>query len=545
MTSSGKLRVLLTSFFALGLGFWWLYSQVLNPLPIHVGADPQMPYMMSSLSPFKGEPYTFIDHPGTPVEMAGTVILAGTYPFIQDSQTSFISAQIGDPSLFLLLTRTFILTLSLVTLGLLARHVVHVEHWTDELAAVSVPVLFFAIYPAAFDAVVTWSHNSFNYPLGALLGLGVILLFRDRAGGTRRQRALLGLLLGVFVAVQVYYVTWLFGALVAAGVYALLEQRNWRRSIVSGLQLGLAALSGFVLSTLPIASSYGEFVRWILAVSTHQGRHGSGPPGFISLETAADNFGSLVNQAPLIFAATVFTFILLGLAARGGAASWRLKPGLWACAAGFSAQLLIMLALIIKHPDILYLQAVAVDLLLLAGVVIALMRFKDPERQKLLRLGTFGLSLAICAIYGLGLTRALLLHRAVGKHVSAAEEAIAQYIQSYERSGETDGEPVIKLWVYGMPSDCNARWYGNRYAHYSFSKEIGSICPHDLNYDMWEGLVTLPDGSRVGLEDAEWDVLIANEAALLDFPQLERAGTLIYSEASLGTFGRIVYILNL
>jgi hypothetical protein len=95
-----------------------------------------------------------------------------------------------------------------------------------------------------------------------------------------------------------------------------------------------------------------------------------------------------------------------------------------------------------------------------------------------------------------------------------------------------------------MPSDCQVLWYGNRYAHYAFTPEIGTLCGRDLNYDLWEGAVTLPDGSLVPLEDASWDVLIVNEAALLDFPDLHEAGKVIRSGVRLGTFGRIVYILH-
>lgn len=543
MTRIRKLRFLLISVLAIGIGVWWLFSQVLLPLPLHVGADPQIAYMMSSLSPFKGEAYTFIDHPGTPVEIVGTLIIAMTYPFMRSGNTSFVMAHIQNPMLFLTIVRALLVLMSVITMGTLAKRVLHKGHWTDELAASALAVLFFSIYPRAFDQIVAWSHNSFAYPLGALLGLGVMLIFRDQGGGTRAGRLQLGAMLGVFAAIQLYFITWAFGAVVAAVTYFLLK-RNGRRAIEFSVQLGIAAAAGFILVTLPIASKYAEFIHWIIRVGSHQGRHGSGPPGFISLGSAVSNLLTLVGQAPLLFITMGVTLLLLIVALSRGSISRRSKPGLWACAAGFAAQVLAMLFLILKHPGVLYLQAVAVSLVLLLAVTLELLRPVGASAPGGYRLGVFGLSLAVFALFAFGEMRAFLVHRVEVEHVNKAEAEISRFIEVSTSEQGVDDSAITKLWVYGMPSDCQVLWYGNRYAHYAFTPEIGALCPHDLNYDLWEGVVTLPDGSLVPLEDAAWDVLIMNEAALLDFPDLYEVGEVIRSGVSLGTFGRIVYILN-
>lgn len=529
---------------ALTIVGWWLYSQVLLPDPVHLGADPQIPYMLSSLSPFKGEAYTFIDHPGTPVELAGTFLLALTYPFMRQTGTSFVMTHISDPGMFLGMARTLLVGMSLLTLVSLATRVLRREHWTDDLAALSLAVLFFAIYPLAFDQIVSWSHNSFAYPLGALLGLGVIMLFRDHAGGTWRRRVLLGAVLGMFTAIQIYFVTWLLGAILAAFLFVLLNGEGMRKAFVVGSQIGLAAIGGFVLSTLPIVEQYGDFARWILAVSSHQGRHGSGAPGFLSIDTAANNLLVLVNQAKVLFIGLAFTLASLAAAFFRRSSAGRSQPALWACALGFLAQLIVMLALVVKHPGILYLQAVAVSIALLLSVTLALLREEIREGSKFWRMGMFGMSLVVFVLFAFNVVRAVRFHHLEREHVRVAEREIAGFIQTERVQRAGAGGELVRLWVYGTPSDCHALWYGNRYADRIFSAEIGTVCPKDLTYDLWERQITLPDSSMVPLSAVSWDALIAYEAALLEFPHLNELGQVIYSEFKLGPFGRIVYILN-
>jgi len=250
--------------FLIAIAAWWLYTQAIVPQPYYVNADPEIPYLMSSLSVFKGEPYTFIDHPGTPIEIIGSAILGATYPFVGNIADSFTSAHILHPEIFLFIARTTLVLMSMGTMVLLVRYTVPGDHWTDGLAAVAVAVLFFAIHPRGFESIVHWSHNSFSFPLGTLLGLGIYYLVVYKKGGTTAQIVLLGVSLGVLTAVQLYFLTWVVAAIVSMGVYNLLSDRGWKRALVSGVQIGVSALGGFVVATLPIINRYPEFLSWIV-----------------------------------------------------------------------------------------------------------------------------------------------------------------------------------------------------------------------------------------------------------------------------------------
>jgi len=536
-------RLVILAPFLVGVIAWWLYSQVIQPQPIYITADPEVAYFLSSLSVFKGKPYTFIDHPGTPVEIIGTVILSITYPFVGNLGNSFTFYHIAHPDTFLVIVRTLLTLASMGTMILLALYFVPGNHWTDHLAAVAVAILFFGVHPRAFDSIVNWSHNSFSFPFGALLGLGMVLVVVEKKGGSRRQIAVLGFCLGILAAIQLYFVTWILAAIVTLIVYFALSGQGWKKGLVSCLGIILAAITGFFCSTLPIVARYREFVSWIVRVASHQGRHGSGPPGFISLQSAVNNFFTLWRDLRLLFLSVGVALLLTAVMALYQRRSLKSNPGLWAVALGLTVQIGAMSALVIKHPGIIYMQAVASIFPLLLACTISLMRISLPKMIIAQRLIKFGLSIGIYILFVLALAKTIIIHNIETQQVEYAVEDINMFIDEVALDLGRDRKSLNTLWVYGMPSDCLALWYGNQYAGNVFAEEISSICPRDLFFDLWENRVSVVDGTSVPVDQSNWDIIVLNEAALIDFPDLTTLGRVVESEARLGTFGKVVYLL--
>ncbi len=540
--TSKKLRLIILSPFLLSIIAWWLYTQVIDPQPFYVNADPEIPYLLSSLSVFKGASYSFIDHPGTPVEIIGSIILGMTYPFSGSAGNSFALSHIAQPSTFLITARALLTLSSLGTMILLALYAVPGEHWTDGFASVAVAVLFFGIHPRAFNSIVHWSHNSFGFPMGTLLILTLVLVVVGKRGGSWRQVAALGFALGVLAAIQLYFVTWIVGAVVALVTYHVLSSGGWKTGLATSLGITLASFVGFICSTLPIASKYGEFVSWIMRVASSQGRHGTGLPGFISLASARANIISLWEDLRFLFISVGFVLLLLAAMAFSQRKSFRSHPGLWALTLGLSIQMMLMGALVIKHPGIIYMQAVAAILPILLTVGFSLMRVSMPTMatQRLIK---FGLGIGIMVLFSMTLFRSIMIHDRVTRQVETAVDEIDHFINEIALDQGRERQSLATLWIYGMPSECLALWYGNQYADYVFAEEISSICPGDYVYNLWEDRVVLSNGSSVTLEQSGWDIIVANEAALVDFPDLSTVGRIVYSDAQLGTFGKVVYLL--
>jgi hypothetical protein len=539
-----KLRLIILAPFLMAIMAWWFYSQAIQPQPAYVTADPEIAYLLSSLSTFTGNPYTFIDHPGTPVEILGTLVLGITYPLMGNAGDSFIISHITQPETFMIIVRSLLTVASIGTMIALTVRSLRGEHWTDAVAAVAIAVLFFGIHPRAFNSIVHWSHNSFSFPLGTLLGLSALLLVVERGGRSKRQIAILGFSLGILAAIQLFFFTWILGAAAALFAYFALCFNKWKRGLTSVLILSIAAVTGFILSTLPIINRYQEFFSWVCQIASHQGRHGSGPTGFISLQGALANFIGLWHELPLLFISLWILILGVVFLAISQRRYLRSNAGLWATALGLIFQTSIMCALVLKHPGVIYMQAVAATLPLLLGVAIPLMELSIPKRISTQRLIKFGLSLGIFILFLLGFIRALIAHSFVTQQVQSAVEEINTYLDEYSIDQGDDGQALTILWIYGMPSECAALWYGSQYSDYALAEEIATVCPNDLIFNLWENRVVLADGASVRLENSNWDVILAHEAALIDFPNLRDLGEIVYADSRLGTFGRVVYVLH-
>src|SRR5688572_12305316 len=91
------------------------YQHIIAPAPFFMRFDPEISYMESSLAIFKGQPYVYNDHPGTPVQLIGSTFLALTYPFIVLGHEPFIQFHLNHPEVFFILTRGFLTVTSIFT----------------------------------------------------------------------------------------------------------------------------------------------------------------------------------------------------------------------------------------------------------------------------------------------------------------------------------------------------------------------------------------------------------------------------------------------
>lgn len=520
---------------------WFVYTHWVNPYPIHGRADPELPYFMSSLSKFQGAPYTFVDHPGTPVEMIGTGLFALTYPLIgSTSSFSFIEYHIHHPKLFLTLARGLLTLGSIATVILMARCAKVGQHWTDDLIAVSAAALFFAIHPLAFTAVTTWSHNSFNFPAGTLLLLGLLLILQSEQPLQRRNLLLLGICAGILSAVQLTFVTWIFGIGSSIGVYLYIKKYPWQKAMSAFLFGGLATVTGFVISTLPIIPYYPKFGSIIVHFLIHQGPLGTGPAGIISQQSALSNLVSLWKQMQGLFVAMIVVELLVLVTFILHRRKLKANASLWSIVIGLTGHMILMLALIIKHPGITYAQSLGSIIPVLLIAILTLLSKIYGQANKPLRLLKFGIGLMVFAGLFINLYRTVIITRVSTAQIEKASAGIDSFIEDYK--GLNDHQ-LIKLWTYGMPSNCYALWYGNRYANQIFAEEIADICAQDLELDIWLNQVQLPNGTKVPLEGINWDIIMATETTLLDNPNLAEYGRVVTSDQRLGSFGRVIYII--
>ncbi len=261
----------------------WLCASILLKAhgPAYRDYDPEMAYFLNSLAPFKGAGYFYTDHPGTPVEMIGTVLL-GLSSMVFTDRASFINAYLDNPALFLNVAHGLITLLSLLCAIYFFLTVLGTLQRPNVYLALSLALLFYGLHPTAFKTLTVWSHASFNFPLGAGYLIFLVRVAQDPRGEISHRLAVgLGLVLGVMMAVMINFAPWLVTTLVFIfRSNTLCEQRiSWKKSLVTGSLLVISCAAGFLISVLPSLHRMPYFFGFIYNLLGHQSLYGTGPEG--------------------------------------------------------------------------------------------------------------------------------------------------------------------------------------------------------------------------------------------------------------------------
>jgi hypothetical protein len=214
---------------------------------------------------------------------------------------------------------------------------------------------------------------------------------------------------------------------------------------------------------------------------------------------------------------------------------------LWAVTCGLFVQLIVTVAIIIKHPGVVYMLAVAAILPLLLAIAFTLLRSSGPR----IRLLFAGISIAILIGFLHNLTNSVNNHHALLSRLQSAEKEIESYFAEYAAATGQDRDSLMILWTYGTDSRCYALWFGNDYAKRVFSKEISQVCPHQVQLNIWNRKVLLPDGWLPIDSDLDWDIIVAAQNILRNYPYLADYSETVISQAKTAYFGNVVFILPL
>jgi hypothetical protein len=477
--------------------------------------DPELVYLMNSLLVFQGRSYTFIDHPGTPLEMIGSALLALTWPFVGGGNESFAARHVRDPALALTLAHVLLAASCMAVMVLLARRAVSIERWDDVIPSLAVAAAYFAFHPHAITSLAFWSHNSFSFPAGTLLTLLLLLkLDRDQPPGWR-WTAGMGLATGALAAVQLYFAAWIGGAGLAVALAHLFHGRGWGAAVRAACLLGAGALAGFVAATLPILPRYRQFVFFVGRLLSRQGVYGSGEAGFTSPGVFWQHLSGLLQVTPGLFITLAAGALFIAAAAVAQRRRLRARAGLWAVALAVFAQAIVLTIAIAKHPALLYTLSLAALLPIVLAMAFTVARsWGRPGR---LACVSAGLALLYFATGNYQESR--LLHRIMFQRMHVA---LRQMDALLERGGHADGRPPA-LWTWGTEGRCVALWISNHYADEAFTNEVSRACPRDGA--LWGGMVKWPVAAPASRWIGAEGTLVTTERTLRTDPSVETWGT--------------------
>ena len=503
------------------LAGFWLYASasiILKGLqPTYRDYDPQMAYFMNSLAPFKGAPFFYTDHPGTPVEMIGTMLLGITYVFFP-KHTNFIVYHLENPEYFLNLAHGLITLLSVLCAIYFFLTVLGTLQKPNVCLALSLALLFYGLHPYSFKTLTVWSHTSFNYPLGTgYLILLFTVVHHTQGQISNRLAAGLGLALGVMIAVMINFIPWLVITLVFIFLSSGMKRIAWKKSLITGSILVLSCATGFLVSILPSIHRMPYFFGFIYNLYSHQLLYGTGPEGIPSISLLWSNLRDMVTFAPLVFLVMLASLLISLFIFLQRDSRIPENHSLWALNFSLLFQCGMITLAILKHPGKHYLLSLAATLPVLSLAILKLSDFNWRfGRQLGSALITFSIiSISVFALLSIKNRQAELWE------ARAVEAEINRVIREQEiRFDKKPGELLI-LRTNETYSYCSALLHGDFFTGGVFATEITKWCPSQayfINRFDW----VLYHGAQVSIHDLPWDLLVARTWALADNPSWKK-----------------------
>jgi hypothetical protein len=500
------------AFLCLCIAAFGVFTSWITPHSARTWYDPGLIYMLSSLSWFRGQGYLYVDHPGTPVEVIGTLLLGLSYPILHAANEAFVKHYLNHPQDFMSVAQTLIVCASVFVAWLLARRSVLVTDWTQAIVGAGIATVFFIAMPQQSLRVMSmWTHESFNFPAGTLLSLAVVIVIR-RAGRPSWKSVLgLGFACGVLASVQLYFGAWIVGTAVALGTATRLRGDAWLKAVRCALVVAAMAGLGFMVGTLPIHDQYPKFLDWIWSVVAHEGTYGRGAPGVINPTQMGSNLVALVLQEKLLFVACGVGVIFL---------SWRLwvtrhqrddHPVLWGAGLGLGVQLLVLLLMNAKHPGFgaHYMLPVAATLPLVFAAALDKVDVW-PRRTRVL---LASVSLAALAVCGRTIQAGIVAYAGESDWLHGIDVETENMLARLAEERSVPRESLRTLWTFGTGSPCFALKLSDFFTDNTFHYDIAQMCPHDS---------VLINGNLNLAEYHDWDVAVLSDGWVADLDPVAR-----------------------
>jgi hypothetical protein len=511
----GALVLALGAFIA---GFW-IHFHAASPGTAFrmVNADPEAAYFVSSLAVFDGQGYMLVQHPGTPLLVLGSALIALVHPFVASSAQELTARLVARPELFFVPAHALLVLANIAAVIALGWKAAPVRRWADALVAAAVPASFFAFLPRSFLWTFYWSHNAVAFPFGTLLLLALLGALRRGRPLTTRTAALLGASAGAFAATQLYFATWVIGLAAAPALLARLRGSTVAAAVRPSLVVIAAFVAGALVCCIPMIGSQDVFVHFVRATVTHEGLYGGGAEGFMSAARLGANLAALRDYAPALFVAQGVVFaalVALRAASRGRALR---DAGLWAVAAALALQWAATVLLLAKHPSPYYMPALAAMLPPLLAVAWSLAR----RHGEAVRGCGAVLASAILLYCGRAAVDTVESHRERTAFRTAMTAEVERAVARRAAAAGVAPDAVLVLWGPGLPdAGCYALWMGAQYSNNALAGQIAEACPSEGL--AWSNSVAMP--AAWAARDGAPAVIVATEAARKQFPAFEAFG---------------------
>jgi hypothetical protein len=425
-----------------------------GPYWLGSNSDPEYPYLLNSLNVAEGQAVGHFDHPGTPVQVTGGLLLKLFH--LRRPATPLAGDVLTNPERYLNLMNKTLLAAMAICLFLLGMSTLMLTK--DKRFSFLLQASPFFSATLIFSAV-RWDPEPFLFSI-CLAFIIVLVSFRAAQPNEslRKYALLFSVLCGLGIATKITFLPVVLVPLI---------------TLPSSLRLRFLFLTGLfcVVFTLPIAFAYGQMFRFFGQIAVGTGLYGSGS------QTVLDPWAVLENLAALHLTETVFFIVLyLGIftifalrrqisQGTGGATARRdirILIGLIVC----QSTSVLMVA---KHFTVgkeYYLLPALMFSGLMFGLILEL---RKPSRvMLLLAFGTF----ALLAVF-----REIATYRSLNE---AKEEQQLVFNKVEHMAG------YGRVYYYGSSSPYYALKFGDDYSNNRHSAILNRLYPDEYFYDPFD-----------------------------------------------------------
>jgi hypothetical protein len=454
-----------------------------GPFWLGSNLDPEYVYLLNAanLAGLKGVGH--IDHPGTPVQVLGAVIIRVVHFFNFSAEMDWRTDVLQRPEYYLSAINAVMVGLNafmLFILGLVTFHWsrnIWFSVWLQLAPFLSITLLQFGLTRVSPEPLLFFSSL-------AMVTLFVNLAFlapgAEAGAGAAKKQAffiiLLALITGFGIASKVTFIPMM--------IIPLVVLPRFKNKL---LYLGVSIYS-FVMFTLPIVRMYPRFFDWIYKLLSHSGRYGSGPSGLLASQNYLKNIkellvGDLFFSFSLVLAlAIVIATLLIPTLRKISRSSVYFK-----LLAAVAAAQLFGLLMVSRHSASHYLLPV----LNLSGISVLLVYLYLRQVWLLPGLSSKKITpvtvIFLCLVL-MGLNPPGKIKQLVSRLTHLKEKSLALHQEVEEKYRD-----YAKIYYYRSSSPEYALKFGNDLSRSYHSEILQTLYKNVYFYDIWTKRFTLFD----------------------------------------------------
>lgn len=436
------------------------------------GYDPSYAYLYNSLNIATFRLVGHFDHPGTTMQVAGAVVLWGTWITTGDKQLSLTESVLSDPEHYLrVLNNSTALFASLVMLllGILLYHSTK-KLWIALLFQISPFISGMILY----NGFTRTSQESMLMTGSLLMAALAILWLYSEADKHRKLLLYFGIASGFGLASKIIFAPLMLLPLI---IFRSKKER------VRYLKISAISFIGF---TLPIITLYPRMGWWFIRLFIHSGIYGSGSATVIEPLSYFSALKELIITEKYfsVIWLLIFTTIIVRIIREGrktGRDTLLLSAILIVQTLGFF--------ITAKHPKAAYL--LPYECLSVTGIIIIIGMILSGVRSNVLKYSFIILAVPFSCIFFInhGLASIKRLYSTNGNPA---------YVAAWNK---VNTEADIIIGVNPGPSPIAAAYFGNTYSWNHYGLTLNKLYPHYYILDTYKNRLTNFNGDIINEVD--------------------------------------------